>query len=178
MNRDEVFISYSHDDDKWLRRLQTALKPLVRKNAIDVWSDDRIGAGQEWKAEITAALGRAKIAVLLVSQPFLASDFIADEEMPAILAAAEEEGLTIIWIPVTASLYEETEIQRYQAAHDPKRPLDSLSDAEVNRALVSITKKIRDAMQSTTEKQPPRSNKVSLGNLPEAGEFLIGREGD
>ncbi len=99
MNRDQVFISYSHDDEKWLQRLQAALKPLVRKYAIDIWSDERIGAGQEWKAEITAALARAKVAVLLVSQSFLASDFIADEEMPAILAAAQEEGLTIIWIP-------------------------------------------------------------------------------
>jgi hypothetical protein len=178
MSRDQVFISYIHNDEKWLRRLQTALKPLVRKNAIDVWSDERIRAGQEWKAEIIAALARAKAAVLLVSQPFLASDFIADEEMPAILDAAQAEGLTIIWIPVTASLYEETEIRRYQAAHDPKRPLDSLSDAQVNRAFVSIAKQIRDAMPSVTEKQPQRSHKVSLGNLPEAGEFLIGREGE
>src|SRR4029079_8327933 len=178
MNRDQVFISYSRKDATWLQRLQDALKPLVRKYEIDVWSDERIGAGPEGKAEVTAAPARANVAVLLVSQSLLASDFIADEEIPAILAAAQEEGLTIIWIPVTDSLYEETEIQRYQAAHDPKRPLDSLSDAEVNGAFVSIAKKIRDAMQSVTEKQPQRSHKVSLGNLPEAGEFLIGREGE
>src|ERR1051325_1183456 len=114
MNRDQVFISYSHDDEKWLQRLQVALKPIVRKYEFVLGSDKGIRPGQEWKAEIAAALDRARVAVLLVTQNFLASDFINNEEMPPILAAAQDEGLTIIWIPVTDSLYEETEIWRYQ----------------------------------------------------------------
>lgn len=86
--RDQVFISYSHLDKKWLGRLQTALKPLIRKEKIDVWADTRIRTGQNWKGQITQALARAKVAVLLVSQNFLASDFIADEEIPPIIATA------------------------------------------------------------------------------------------
>jgi hypothetical protein len=140
--RVQVFISYSHKDSRWLDRLQTALKPLVRKEIIDLWADTRIQAGQEWRKEITVALKKARVAVLLVSQNFLASDFIANEEIPPILAAAKDQGLTIVWIPVTASLWEKTEITKYQAAHDPQRPLDGLSRAESNRALVAIAKQI------------------------------------
>ncbi|HUT10101.1 MAG TPA: toll/interleukin-1 receptor domain-containing protein [Thermoguttaceae bacterium] len=143
--RNQVFISYSHQDRQWLDRVQTALKPLVRNQTIDVWDDGRIKAGQKWRDEITRALARAKVAVLLVSQNFLASDFIADEELLSILAAAEDEGLTIVWIPVTASLYDETDIAKYQAAHNPESPLDSLPPAELNQALVAIAKKIGDA---------------------------------
>jgi len=143
--RNQVFISYSHQDRRWLDRVQTALKPLVRNQTIDVWDDGRIKAGQKWRDEITRALARAKVAVLLVSQNFLASDFIADEELLSILAAAEDEGLTIVWIPVTASLYDETDIAKYQAAHNPESPLDSLPPAELNQALVAIAKKIGDA---------------------------------
>jgi len=143
--RNQVFISYSHEDQQWLDRVQTALKPLVRNQRIDVWDDRRIKAGQKWRDEITQALARAKVAVLLVSQNFLASDFIADEELLSILAAAEDEGLTIVWIPLTASLYDQTDIANYQAAHDPANPLDSLSPAELNQALVAIAKKIGDA---------------------------------
>jgi hypothetical protein len=40
---------------------------------------------------------------------------------------------------------EETEIAAYQAANNPARPLDSLAAAELNRALVDISKKIKEA---------------------------------
>jgi internalin A len=83
---------------------------------------------------------------LLVSTNFLNSDFIDRNELPPLLDAAESEGLTIVWIPVSASLYEETAIEKYQSAHPPTQPLDSLSPAAVNQALVEICKKIKSAM--------------------------------
>ena len=130
--RDQVFIRYSHKDKDWLDRLQTTLKPLVRNGVLTVWADTQITTGDKWKEEIEAALNKVKKAVLLVSQDFLASNFIANQELPPLLEAAEKEGVTIIWIPVTASLYEKTDIAKYQAAHDPSRPLDSLSQSELN----------------------------------------------
>lgn len=143
--RDQVFISYSHQDADWLKKLQTALKPLIRQSAIKVWADTDIQPGAKWKAEIEGALASAKVAVLLVSHSFLASDFIAENELPPLLAAAEQEGLTILWVPVTASLYEETEIADYHAAHEPSKPLDSLSPSDLNRALVDIARKVQAA---------------------------------
>ena len=143
--RDQVFISYSHQDKQWLDKLQTTLKPLTRKGQLSVWADTEIRAGSKWEVEIREALASAKVAVLLVSQDFLASDFIADDELPPLLGAAEEKGLTILWVPVTDSLYKDTEIGKYQAASDPSKPLDSLSQAEVHRVLVNICEQIKEA---------------------------------
>lgn len=140
--RDQVFISYSHKDTEWLDKLQIVLKPLVRKG-VNVWADTQIQTGQKWRAEIKEALANARVAVLLVSPDFLASDFVAEQELPSLLKAAEDDGLTIVWVPVRDSLYSETIIAEYEAAHDPAFPLASLSAADVDKALVEIGKKIK-----------------------------------
>lgn len=144
-DRDRIFISYSHEDAKWLNELQTMLKPLTRSGQISVWDDNQIKAGTKWKVEIETALRSAKVAVLLVSKKFLASDFIAEHELPPLLEAAKRGGVKILWVSVGSCLYEETEIADYQATSDPARPLDSLNDAELNQALVDICGKIKEA---------------------------------
>lgn len=146
--RDQVFVSYSHKDSEWLEKLQVNLKPLIRKGAINLWDDTQILPGAKWRDEINNALARAKVAVLLVSSDFLNSDFIDEKELPQLLSAAENEGLTVIWVPVRPSLYEETAIADYQAAHSPAKPLSGLNESEQELALVKIAKVIRDALQS------------------------------
>ena len=135
-------MSYSHRDKRWLDELVITLKPLTRKRKIQVWDDTKIHAGDKWRMEIEQALSRAKIAVLLVSRYFLYSDFIADEELPHLLNAAKKEGLTIVWIAVGFSSYEDTEIADYQTVNDPSRPLNSLSESQMDFELVKIAKVI------------------------------------
>lgn len=37
-----VFISYSHKDARWLRRLRVHLKPVERAGHIELWDDTKI----------------------------------------------------------------------------------------------------------------------------------------
>lgn len=140
--RDAVFVSYSHADRAYLDMLKTHLEPYVRDRALTLWSDETIAPGARWLQELETALASCSVAVLLVSPKFLASRFITTRELPPILRAAEEEGLTIVWIPVSDSAYEQTAIRDYQAAHDPSRPLDSLRTSDRNKALVKICRAI------------------------------------
>lgn len=144
--RDEVFISYSHKDKDWLERLQTMLKPLIRKGAISVWDDSKMKAGAKWRQEIENALVSSRVAVLLVSSDFLGSDFIAEHELPPLLDAAQKDGLAILWICLRKCLYKETAIEKYQAAHDISQPLAGLaSKAKQDEVLEQICQKIKDA---------------------------------
>ncbi len=143
--RDQVFLSYSHKDEYWLEELQTMLKPLVKRRTLALWSDKRIQAGDEWRAEIHEALSLARVAILLVSKHFLASNFIQEDELPAMLAM-RAAGLKILWVPVSSSMYDHTDLRHLQALHDASRPLDMLNQAERERALLSICEKIRDLL--------------------------------
>jgi hypothetical protein len=140
--RNQVFISYSHKDKDWLEQLRVHLKPIERQGLIKVWADTDIQAGDEWRAGIEGALASARVAVLLVSPHFLASDFIDHDELPPILEAASNKDLRIFWIPISASVYQMSPISRYQSAHNPQTPLDILSAGEVNQVLSKIALKI------------------------------------
>jgi GH24 family phage-related lysozyme (muramidase) len=169
--RSQIFISYSHKDKKWLDSMQTMLKPLVREQKISVWDDKKIEAGQKWREEIGAALSVAKVAVLLISPDFLASDYIAHHELPRLLDAARQEGLTIIWVAVRHSLYKDTEIEQYQAANDPQKPLAHLRPAERERTLVEICECIKRAAIGATPEN--RHHKESESCSPLQSKFEV-----
>jgi len=141
--RDLIFISYSRKDAKWLAAFQTMFKPLAKKLPIEVWDDTKIKTGQQWKPEIERALARAYVAVLLVSDDFLASDFIEEQELPPLLQAAEQGGLTVVCLHVTYSAYEETEIGKYQAVNDPSKPLAFLKPVERKKILKKVCLEIK-----------------------------------
>ena len=80
-----VFISYSHIDGAWAQRFRVLLKPLVRRKHLQLWDDTRIRVGDEWHPAIEDAVGRSRVALVLVSADFLASDYVMDRELPALL---------------------------------------------------------------------------------------------
>ncbi len=143
--RDGVFISYSHKDRKFLHELRAHLKPLESAARISVWSDKQISPGSIWLNEIEHALEFTKVAVLLVTKDFLASDFIHEHELGPLLRSAEQGGVRILWVLVRACSYAETSIKNYHAAFPPDKPLAEMK-AERDKAWVKICEAIKSAM--------------------------------
>lgn len=145
--RNLIFISYSHKDkEPWLSDLETNLKPF--EFGSKTWSDRMIPAGSEWHTEIKVATQRAKVAVLLVTPAFLASNYIREHELGPFLKEAEQGGVRILWIPIRHSVYLETDLKKYQALSDPSKPLADMRGAQRNKAWVRICEKIKVEMMS------------------------------
>lgn len=144
----KLFVSYKHLDDEWRDKIKKWLVPLEKKGLIDVWDDTEIPPGSNWREEIKKHLADAKLAVLLVTQDFLNSDFIAENELPVLVEASKRDELQILWIAVKPSTYEDSpEIEPLQAVNDPKKPLSSLPPAELDAQMLEIYKTIKRVLE-------------------------------
>jgi len=162
MKREKIFVSYSHEDKRLFVEFKKMLAPAIRRGVVHIWDDTMIAPGAKWKQAIEKALEEARIAVLLVSANFLASDFIANHELPPLLKAAEDHGLTIYWIYLSHCLYEQTEIANYQAAHDVSKPLASLKKAEREKILSETCHELIELAKKpsgATSRRAPRTRR-------------------
>ena len=151
--RRHVFISYSHADRGWVERIRQVMAPLLMQQgkALQLWDDSQIEPGDRWLEEIEAALANARVALLLVSAEFLASEFVMGREVPALLRAAEAEGVRVLWVPLSASLVRHTAIHAYQALLPPEQALDALDPPQQRLALVRIAEAVHKALEQAEE---------------------------
>ena len=144
----QVFISYSHKDREWLERPQVFLKPLERAGMLERWDDTRIKTGERWHDEIKKALASANVAVLLVSADFLASDFIANEELPPLLAAEQARGLVVMPVILKPCRFAKTpSIAQFQAVNRGLKPLLEMTEAEREALWNQLTDDIEEALK-------------------------------
>lgn len=139
MERTQIFVSYSQQDKPWLERLQVHLAPLVREGKIDLWDDTRVQPGAILEEELARALASARVVILLVSAQYLASEFLASEHWHLLLKRAEEKGVVILSVLISASLFEELpELARFKSFNAPDAPLNSLPAAEQESQLADL----------------------------------------
>jgi len=153
--RTKAFISYSHKDEKHLERLHIHLEPYRRERKLDVWDDTHITPGARWRGEIRAAIAAAKIAILLVSADFLASEFIAKDELPPLLEAAEKDGLLIFLIILSPCAFQDSKLERYQAFNKPSEPLLSKEYWQQEEVWAKLAKKVADALRVEPSRNEP-----------------------
>ena len=170
-----AFISYAHSDNessdpalRWLDRLLEMMEPLKLMNSVHAWSDKEIRQGDAWSEQIQEHLYQhARAAVLLVSPAFLASDFIRASELPVLLQkyqlrAQEKRMRPMLIIPVILRpcLFdiarfnfpdpvagpESISLSVFQSANSPSRPLDSMSRSEQDEVLLSVARRLHEAI--------------------------------
>ena len=92
----KIFVSYSHEDRRYLAKdsLLGRLKGLEAEG-VEFWCDKDIRTGEKWDEEIKAKIEETHIALVLVSEPFLDSNYVKNVEMISFLKRCETKGLVI-----------------------------------------------------------------------------------
>jgi hypothetical protein len=129
----------------FLNRLLVHLKPLERAGRIDLFADTYLRAGDKWRDEIKAALQRARVAILLVSADFLASDFIVNDELPPLLQRAEKMGTRIVPIILKPCRFvRDRSLRDFQAVNDPALPLVNMADGRQEETYDRVAQLVED----------------------------------
>ena len=142
-----VFIGYSHKDKRFLSELHAHLAPSIRSGLVDLWDDTRMLPGAKWHEEITKAIQAARVAILLISADFLASDLIATKELPLLLTAAEQEGVTILCVIVGACAIEDTELAQFHPLNASSNPLNTTTRGKRDAVWKQVATRVRDILQ-------------------------------
>jgi len=136
--RTSVFISYSHADERWRKLVEKHLAPLGRDHSLRVWSDQNLKAGEPWLARIRRELATARVGIMLVSHHFMASDFIHSDELPPLLLAAKQEGVTLLTVVVGHCHFTNSPLSKLQAFNKPDKPLEALTTPQRNKEMARL----------------------------------------
>ena len=153
----KVFISYSHDDVEYRQELQKYLITLKRDNLIEIWQDEMIQVGSDWDETIRQNLQTADIVILLISQSFIASDYIYQVELQEALKMSHD-GKTIFPILIENCDYQNfsarsigkiTNVAQLQFIPHNNGRLLPISDWDnPSKAWVQVTKALREKIES------------------------------
>ncbi len=177
-----VFISYSHKDAIWKNRLLPFIQAYVLADFLEIWDDTRIDAGDTWYPEITSAMDKADIAVCLISEHFLASDFCVKEEVSFFLEKREEKGMLLIPVLLRKCPWQLHDwLKQIQMLPGNSQTVADFNDNwAVAFDLVSDRiMKFLNNPQYTLQPAEPRHKKIvkiDLSRMPMTGMELFGRQ--
>ena len=144
-SRDLVYLSYSHKDTNWHRKLRRILEADPDIHPL-LWDDTMLPAATEFKKEFADHLARARIIVMLVSEDYIRPNSGAAffEMFPSLEMRSRGEGLTILWVPVRPHSYRDSPLGEITAATGVGAvALASLSPYKQTKELERVRQEIR-----------------------------------
>jgi len=145
-----IFISYSHEEPQWKDALVKFLKVYSQEHYFEIWVDDKIRGGDVWEKEIQMAITNADIAVLLVSNNFLISEFIRETELPLIQDEVSR-GLVIYPIIVSDCDWSEWDCLSQVQCRFHDKPLDKHSSSDLSTALKDAAVEIKTIIEKNED---------------------------
>jgi hypothetical protein len=136
-----AFVLYSDKDVFYASELRVQFQSVERQGSIDFWDTTKIPAGEIRQVQIERAIASSGVAVVLVSQHLLASDF-AQYQLSQILGRAMTGGTVVFLLHVKSCFYQLYGLDRFEPINPPSKPLATLPTPEArNKVYVDLVKK-------------------------------------
>jgi hypothetical protein len=150
-----LFISYSHEDTKWLEAITEQLAVLEREGLVSLCDDSKLRVGEGWYAQLHEMMLSARLGLLLISAPFLSSEFVTKEEIPKLFGQHQANGMTIYPLLVEPCPWQHVAwlaaLQlRPQDAKRRARPLAAFGGAARKQKLADVASEIATLVKAGT----------------------------
>ena len=162
-SRTSAYISFSDADHKYLQELQSQMAYYTRKSKLTIWDRTQIPAGASWREEMKKALQSAKVAILLVSPDFFASDLIANHELPALLEAARDKEIMVLCVILRFCPFEDSELSEFHPVNPPSTPLDMMTRAQRTRIWNQAAERIWKILSEEEPQAAPKLSPTPVG---------------
>jgi serine/threonine protein kinase len=125
-----VFVSYAHANDVVHKAFGDSLAAAARQGAFEYWDDTKIESGAGWDTIIREELARADVALLLVSNAFLSSEYCSQVELRSLLLRTRK----LFWVIVDDCPWQLSPLSALQAC----ATLAGMNGAQVSTAATRV----------------------------------------
>ena len=145
-----LFVSYAHDDERQLKRLDCMLDILEQYHYLTSWRDKRLLAGEEWDTEIRRRLEEADIFLFIASATSLVRPYIRDPELRRAQERHYIKELEVVIVKLEPCACDEDPFlgklqrlaRRFKSIAEAN--LKSVAWEQVRRDLLPVIKSVRD----------------------------------
>jgi len=151
-----VFVSYAHEDERQLKRLDAMLDVLEQYHGLTSWLDTRLIAGSEWDEEIRRRLEEMDIFLFIASQTSLVRPYIRDPEIRRARERHAKKDVEIVTVKLEPCACDEDpflgKLQRLAPRYKSiaQSSLRSAAWEQVRKDLLPVIKRVRERKTLTS----------------------------
>jgi internalin A len=144
-----LFVSYAHDDERQLKRLDLILDVLEQQHGLTSWRDKRLIAGEEWDASIRERLEEMDIFLFIASAASLVSPYIKDLELRRARERSDAKEIEFVTVKLEPCACDEDPFVGKLQRLAPKfksvaeAPLKSTAWEQVRKDLLPVIDRVR-----------------------------------
>jgi formylglycine-generating enzyme required for sulfatase activity len=173
-----IYISSSRRDNWWVQAVRSRLGPLESRYGVALWTEAQIASGRQWERDVSDAIDRAKVAIVLLSPAYLASEMRMHDELQRLVERARKGSLYLAWTCVERCDWKQTPLEGIQAVHDPDKPLTNLTLKDQERALAQLAAQVAAFLEPASGEDAQEQFEAKRELQPRGRVFLVYRRDD